>query len=293
VIDPTTSPFFQSGFFLIAGPCVLEDPRLHEEVAEVLRQVRQELLIPVIFKASFDKANRSRHGAHRGPGLERGLELLAQVRTDEHLPVLTDVHRPEQTERVAEVCDVLQIPAALCRQTDLLVAAAQTGRALNLKKGQWVSVQEMQGAVGKVVSATGRSGSVAVTERGTFFGYHDVVVDMRNIPYMRDACGVPVIFDASHTVQRPAAGRDGAAAGDSQYIRPLARAAVASGADGLYIEVHPKPWLAPVDGASMLPLGQLVPLMHEVMAIRRALVEEGVVVALIQQGKNAPSEVGP
>jgi len=283
VIDPTESPFFQGGgFFLIAGPCVLENEEVHAEIAAVLRQVRRELCIPVIFKASFDKANRATWDGYRGPGIEAGLELLEQIRTDQDLPVLTDIHRPEQAECVAQVCDILQIPAAMCRQTDLLLAAAHTGRALNLKKGQWVSVNEMQGAVAKCIGARHgpdqliSCGPVAITERGTFFGYGDMVVDMRNIPYMRQWCNVPIIFDATHSVQCPARGASGASGGRPQYIAPLARAAVAAGAEGLFIEVHPRPQKAPSDGACMLPLDQLMPLMREVLAVRETLAQFGV-----------------
>jgi len=266
----TAPPDFFDSFFLIAGPCVLEGSALHEEIAEVLLQIRQELLIPVIFKGSFDKANRSRGDAPRGPLISNGLDYLAQVRELCELPVLTDIHEPWQAQEAAEVCDVLQVPAALCRQTNLITAAAQTGRAVVLKKGQWVGVSEMEGAVGKV-RAVASSPPVAVTERGTFFGYGDLVVDMRNIVKLQQSCHVPVIFDACHVVQRPAQGLRGASAGDSLYIAPLARAAVASGANGLYLEVHPKPLEAPSDGASMLPLDQLLYLMREVMAIREAL----------------------
>ena len=259
-------------FFLIAGPCVLEDAKLHQAVGEVLLQINQELGIPVIFKASFDKANRSRGISPRGPGLERGLDMLAVQHHTTGLPLLTDIHLPNQALLAAEVCDVLQIPAALCRQTDLLDAAAETGRAVNLKKGQWVGASEMQGAVEKVKRcAAPVVPSVAVTERGTFFGYGDLVVDMRNIVKLRDVCATPVIFDATHSVQRPGLGCQGSSGGFREYIAPLALAAVAAGADGLYLEVHPEPANAPSDGACMLALQELLPLMRRVMAVREAV----------------------
>ncbi len=259
------------GFFLIAGPCVLEGDALHQDVTKELLQIQDELC-PVIFKASFDKANRSRTTGVRGPGLEKGLNMLARVKQMTGLPVLTDIHLPDQARPAAEVCDVLQIPAALCRQTDLICAAANTGRPINLKKGQWVSVGEMEGAVHKVLRASpALDAPAAVTERGTFFGYGDLVVDMRNLVKLRDVCEVPVILDATHSVQRPGAGPLGSSAGDREYIAPLARAAAAVGVDGLYLEVHPEPNAAPSDGACMLPLPELIPLMRQVMAIRDAI----------------------
>ena len=245
---------------------------MHLEVGAVLLRVRDELGIPTIFKASFDKANRCRAAAARGPGLQLGLPLLKRLKRQTGLPILTDIHEPEQAQRVVEVCDVLQIPAALCRQTDLLYAAAETGYPVNLKKGQWVSVEEMEGAVDKVRrhSAPAIPG-VAVTERGTFFGYGDLVADMRNIQKIQETCCTPAIFDATHSVQRPGRGGASSSSGDSQYIASLARAAVASGANGLYLEVHPQPSLAPSDGACMLSLEELLPLMRQVAAIKEVL----------------------
>jgi 2-dehydro-3-deoxyphosphooctonate aldolase (KDO 8-P synthase) len=212
----------------------------------------------VIFKASFDKANRSNPGAHRGPGLEEGLAALARVRDATGLPILTDVHMPSHCAAVAEVADVLQIPAFLCRQTDLLLAAGATHRSVNVKKGQWMQPEAMRGAVEKVRGANGMADAdVAVTERGSFFGYGDLVVDMRSFARMRAACGTPVIFDATHSVQRPGLGEGGASGGAREFIPPLLLAGVAAGADGLFLETHPTPDSAPSDGPNMLPLDGL------------------------------------
>jgi 2-dehydro-3-deoxyphosphooctonate aldolase (KDO 8-P synthase) len=225
----------------------------------------------VIFKASFDKANRSNANAARGPGLEEGLAALARVREATGLPVLTDVHLPEQCAVAAQVADVLQIPAFLCRQTDLLFAAGRTGRPVNVKKGQWMQPEAMRGAVNKVRRAGGgEGGQVAVTERGTFFGYGDLVVDMRSFVRMRAACDVPVIFDATHSVQRPGQGVDGASGGAREFIPPLALAAVAAGADGLFMETHPDPDNAPSDGPNMVPLAELDALVDQLLAVREA-----------------------
>ena len=260
------------GFTLVSGPCVLEDPELNLAVAGEVRAAAREAGMRAVFKASFDKANRSRLRSHRGPGLERGLELLADVRRRTGLPVLTDVHEAHQVEAVAEVADILQIPAFLCRQTSLLVAAGGTGRAVNIKKGQWMPPGAMAGAVEKVRS--GGAAEVAVTERGTAHGYGDLVVDMRSFALVREAAGVPVIFDGTHSVQRPGAARDGSTGGAPEHIRPLVRAAVAAGCDGLFLEAHPDPAAAPSDGSNMLPLGELRPLLREVAAVRRALAPE-------------------
>ena len=255
-------------FFLIAGPCVLEDDALNLRVAEALVRLSAELELPVIYKASFDKANRSKAGAARGPGLDEGLQRLERVKGATGLPVLTDVHEPEQARAAADVCDVLQIPAFLSRQTDLVVAAAATGRAVNIKKGQWMAPEEMAGAVAKARAAGAEA--VAVTERGTFLGYGDLVVDMRSFERMRAATGAPAVFDGTHSVQRP--GRaDGASGGDREYIPLLVRAAAAAGADGLFLETHPEPARAPSDSTNMLPLDQLGGLLREVLAIRAAL----------------------
>ena len=242
--------------FLIAGPCVLERDELQLRVAEHLARLAEQVPGGIIFKASFDKANRSNPGAARGPGLDEGLAALARVRDASGLPILTDVHLPEQCAPAAEVVDVLQIPAFLCRQTDLLVAAGATGKPVNVKKGQWMHPEGMAGAVAKVRGA-GAAGEIAVTERGTFFGYGDLVVDMRSFTRMRESCAAPVIFDGTHSVQRPGQGVGGASGGAREFIPPLTLAAVAAGADGLFIETHPDPDHAPSDGPNMLPLPAL------------------------------------
>jgi 2-dehydro-3-deoxyphosphooctonate aldolase (KDO 8-P synthase) len=245
---------------------VLEDDALNLRVAEHLARLAERVPGGIIFKASFDKANRSNAGAHRGPGLEEGLAALARVRAATGLPILTDVHLPDQCAPSAEVVDVLQIPAFLCRQTDLLVAAGATGKAVNVKKGQWMHPEGMQGAVDKVRQA-GPTSDVAVTERGSFFGYGDLVVDMRSFSRMRAACDAPVIFDATHSVQQPGKGVGGSSGGAREFIPPLAMAAVAAGADGLFMETHPNPDQAPSDGPNMVPLDQLDALVQRTIDI--------------------------
>jgi 2-dehydro-3-deoxyphosphooctonate aldolase (KDO 8-P synthase) len=255
------------GFFLIAGPCLLENDELNLRVADALASLSSALSLPVIFKSSFDKANRSKAGAARGPGLEEGLRRLERVKSASGLPVLTDIHEVHHATAAAQVCDVLQIPAFLSRQTDLVEAAARSGAAVNIKKGQWMAPEEMAGAVAKA-KAAGAS-ALAVTERGTFFGYGDLVVDMRGFTRMREATGVPVVFDGTHSVQRP--GRaEGASGGDPRYIPMLVRAAAAAGADALFLEVHPEPQTAPSDSTNMLRLDALRPLLESVLAIRSA-----------------------
>ncbi len=246
--------------FLIAGPCVLETDELNLRVGETLARMAEKIPGGIIYKASFDKANRSNRGAARGPGLDAGLAALDRVRSETGLRILTDVHEPGQCAAVAAVVDVLQIPAFLCRQTDLLNAAGATGKAVNVKKGQWLQPEGMRGAVQKVRGGDHektRSRDVAVTERGTFFGYGDLVVDMRSFTRLREACGAPVIFDATHSVQKPVMGADGASGGAREFVPTLALAAVAAGAQGLFIETHPDPSCAPSDGPNMLPLDEL------------------------------------
>jgi 2-dehydro-3-deoxyphosphooctonate aldolase (KDO 8-P synthase) len=254
--------FRRDALFLIAGPCQLEDDALNLRVAEHLARLADKVPGGIIYKASFDKANRSNPGATRGPGLERGLAALERVRKASGLPVLTDVHLPEQCGPAGEVVDVLQIPAFLCRQTDLLMAAGATGKPVNVKKGQWLHPEGMRGAVEKVrvgFSGAGRTGTpeVAATERGTFFGYGDLVVDYRAFARMRAACNAPVIFDATHSVQQPGRGEGGASGGAREYIPSLTLAACAVGVDGLFMETHPDPTNAPSDGPNMMPLDQL------------------------------------
>ena len=261
----------RDAFFLIAGPCVVENDALHLRVAERLARLAERVPGGVIFKASFDKANRSNADAPRGPGLEEGLAALERVKAASGLPVLTDVHLPEQCATVAQVVDVLQIPAFLCRQTDLLEAAGATGKAVNVKKGQWMHPEGMGGALAKVRGArpSACGDDVAVTERGTFFGYGDLVVDMRSFQRMRAACDAPTIFDGTHSVQRPGQGVGGASGGAREFIPALTLAAVAAGADGLFLETHPTPDTAPSDGPNMLPLDQLDELVERAVEIWR------------------------
>ncbi|HET7229944.1 MAG TPA: 3-deoxy-8-phosphooctulonate synthase [Longimicrobium sp.] len=267
---PEVAKLFRIGapFWIIAGPCVLESDALNLTIAEALARISDDLGLPVIFKASFDKANRSSPGSPRGPGVDEGLEKLARVRAETGLPLLTDVHLPGQCAPVAEVVDVLQIPAFLCRQTDLLVAAGATGKPVNVKKGQWMGPAEMKGAANKV-RAAGASG-VAVTERGTFFGYGNLVVDMRSFALMRQACEAPAIFDGTHSVQRPGEGA-GVSGGEPGHIPALVRAAVAAGADALFLETHPEPAKGLSDTTNMLPLARLRPLLEQVLEIRAAV----------------------
>jgi 2-dehydro-3-deoxyphosphooctonate aldolase (KDO 8-P synthase) len=240
---------------LIAGPCVVEPGDVLPRVAETLAAIGAARGIPVCFKASFDKANRARGDAPRGPGLEEGLRALERVRAATGLPVLTDIHEPAHAAAAAEVVDVLQIPAFLCRQTDLLVAAGRTGRPVNVKKGQWMQPEAMAGAVEKV--RAGGSADVAVTERGSFFGYGDLVVDMRSFGRIRAAAGVPVLFDATHAVQQPGQGAAGSSGGQREHIPALLAAAAVAGADGFFLETHPDPPRALSDAATQWPLDRL------------------------------------
>ncbi len=253
---------------------MLESDSLNLRVGEHLARLAESVPGGIVYKASFDKANRSNAGAHRGPGLDEGLAALARVRDATGLPILTDVHLPEQCAPAAEIVDVLQIPAFLCRQTDLLIAAGSTNASVNVKKGQWLHPEGMRGAVDKVRSARQSAGNQqaasnreAVTERGTFFGYGDLVVDMRSFARMRAACDAPVIFDATHSVQRPGQGVGGASGGAREFIPPLALAATAAGADGLFMETHPDPDNAPSDGPNMIPLDQLDDLVKRLVDI--------------------------
>jgi len=272
-MDSARELFRQRGrFFLIAGPCVLEEDSTNIQIAEGIARIASDLGVPVVFKASFDKANRSSASSPRGPGLDRGLSQLARVREETGLPLLTDVHETDQCTAVGEVVDVLQIPAFLCRQTDLILAAGATGRPLNIKKGQWMAPAEMAGAVQKAREA-GADG-VALTDRGTFFGYGNLVVDMRSFLQLQTLTDGPVIFDGTHAVQRPGAGQ-GTSGGDPQYIPALARAAVAAGADALFLEVHPNPPSAHSDGTNMLPLDHLRTLVEQAIAIREVTTRPG------------------
>ena len=251
---------------MIAGPCVVEDDALNIRVAKELQRLSPLIPGGIVFKASFDKANRSNRDAARGPGVEEGLAALRRVKESTGMPVITDVHLPDQCAEAATVVDALQIPAFLCRQTDLLQAAGATGRPVNIKKGQWLQPEGMRGAVDKVRGA-GNKSEIAVTERGTFFGYGDLVVDMRGFVRMRDATGCPAIFDATHSVQRPGLGEGGASGGAREFIPPLALAAVAAGANGVFLETHPDPDNAPSDGPNMLRLSEMESLLQRLVAV--------------------------
>jgi 2-dehydro-3-deoxyphosphooctonate aldolase (KDO 8-P synthase) len=248
---------------VIAGPCVIESEAHAVGTARALQAIAGEAGLPLVFKASFDKANRTSIDAFRGPGLAEGLRVLGRVKAETALPILTDIHEPGQAAPAAEVADVLQIPAFLCRQTDLLVAAARTGRAVNIKKGQFLAPKDVRHAVRKVTGSG--NPDVFVTERGTSFGYNNLVVDMRAFPIMR-ALGVPVVFDVTHSLQLPGAG-DGVTAGLAEYIAPLARAGVGAGVDGVFLEVHEEPSRAKSDAQNALRLDALAPLLRQLKAI--------------------------
>ena len=252
----------QGGFTLIAGPCVIESAEHCHFLAEQIRQVAGDF----IFKASFDKANRSSIHSYRGPGMKEGLAILASIRA-KGIPVLTDIHEAGQADAAAEAVDVLQIPAFLCRQTDLLVAAGRTGKCVNVKKGQFVSPADMRNVVEKIRS-TGNN-NIVLTERGSSFGYNNLVVDMRGLQVMSEM-GVPVVFDATHSVQTPG-GQGDKSGGNPEFIPTLARAATAAGVDGIFIETHENPAKALSDGANALPLGQLGSLWYRLQKIRAAI----------------------
>ncbi len=255
--------------FLIAGPCVVESEAHAMKMAEAISRISRQLGVPYIFKASYDKANRTSATSHRGPGVEEGLRVLGRVRSEFGLPVLTDVHETTQVRAAAEVADVLQIPAFLCRQTDLIVEAARTNRAVNIKKGQFLAPHDMRNAIAKVTSQDNRR--VIITERGTSFGYNNLVVDFRGLPIMR-GFGYPVVYDITHSLQRPG-GLGTATGGDAELIEYMARAGVACGVDGVFMEVHDNPAAALSDGPNSLPLERLAPLLETLKAIH-ALVKD-------------------
>lgn len=254
---------------LIAGPCVIENLEHSLRTAAALREIAARLGIGLVFKASYDKANRTSVNSFRGPGIEAGLEILARVKAETGLPVLSDIHDLSQVTPAAEVLDVLQIPAFLCRQTDLLAAAGATGKVVNIKKGQFLAPWDMKNAVGKLESAGNRN--ILLTERGASFGYNNLVVDMRSLPIMRET-GCPVIFDATHAVQLPG-GSGTSSAGQRQFVGALSRAAVGAGIDGLFWEVHEDPDRALCDGPNSLPLDQVEAQLRQVLAID-AIVKE-------------------
>jgi 2-dehydro-3-deoxyphosphooctonate aldolase (KDO 8-P synthase) len=253
--------------FVIAGPCVIENEQVVMETAAALQQLGERLKIPIVFKSSYDKANRTAIDAYRGPGLIAGLKLLLEVKARFGLPLLSDVHHPEEVEAAAEVLDILQIPAFLCRQTDLVVAAARTGKVVNVKKGQFLSPWDMGNIVKKIESAGNHN--ILLTERGASFGYNNLVTDMRSIPIMQ-RYGYPVIFDATHSVQLPG-GQGTSSGGQREFIPTLTRAAVAAGCDGLFMEVHPNPERALSDGPTQVPLSELEGLLRQVKAIEAAM----------------------
>lgn len=255
-------------FFLLAGPCVIEGEEMALEIAETLRNVTEELNIPYVFKGSYRKANRSRIDSFTGIGDEKALRILRKVGETFNIPVVTDIHSPEEARMAAEYVDILQIPAFLCRQTELLIAAATTGKLVNIKKGQFLSPSSMKFACQKVRESG--NDNIAVTERGTFFGYGDLVVDMRGIPIMREECGCPVIMDITHSLQQPN-GADGVSGGLPGLISTIAKSGLAAGADGIFMETHQKPAVAKSDGANMLPLSKAPDLLRKLTELKMVL----------------------
>ncbi len=253
----------------IGGPCVLETADITRRVVETLGNLCAKLGLSYVFKASFDKANRTSLDSFRGPGLEKGLEILAAVRNEFQVPVISDIHEPSQAAVAAEVLDIIQVPAFLCRQTDLLTAISKTGKPVNVKKGQFVSPWDMKNAVNKI-QGSGTS-QVMLVERGATFGYNNLVVDMRSLPIMR-SFGCPVIYDATHSVQLPG-GAGTSSGGQREFIKPLARAAVAAGIDGLFMEIHPTPETALCDGANSMPLDEMAPFLKTLVNIHLAAQE--------------------
>jgi 2-dehydro-3-deoxyphosphooctonate aldolase (KDO 8-P synthase) len=255
--------------FVIAGPCVIENEKMVLQIAHALADICDDLDLPLIFKASYDKANRTARDSFRGPGLKRGLAILKKVKRQFGLPILTDVHEIAHCQPVAEVADVLQIPAFLCRQTDLIQAAARTKRCVNVKKGQFLAPWDMRNVIAKITAVGGRK--ILLTERGSSFGYNNLVADMRSLPLLREL-GWPVVFDATHSVQMPGGGPSGKiTGGDRRMALVLARAAVAAGCDGIFLETHPHPDRARSDAANQLPLGDVKVLLKTLRDIRAAV----------------------
>jgi len=267
VVNPKVKVGGSNPLFLIAGPCVIESAEHTRAMAKALKTAADKLGIPFIFKASYDKANRSSLQSFRGPGLKQGLEILRAIKAELGIAVLSDVHDANQVSKAADVLDVIQIPAFLCRQTDLVLEAAGTGKPLNIKKGQFLAPTDMRHVLDKALSRG--NDRIILTERGTSFGYHNLVVDMRSIPVMK-AWGFPVVLDASHGVQKPG-GQGSASGGDSEFIPALARAGVAAGVDGVFLEVHDNPPLALSDASNSLRLGDLQSLWPVLARIRRAV----------------------
>jgi 2-dehydro-3-deoxyphosphooctonate aldolase (KDO 8-P synthase) len=252
-------------FFLIAGPCVIESYETCFSIAAHLKEITEKLKIPFIFKASFDKANRTSIDAFRGPGFEEGLDILNRIKRKLKVPVISDIHLPDQAEKAAQVLDIIQIPAFLCRQTDLTLAACNTGRPVNIKKGQFLSPFECKNIIKKATSLGNHD--ISITERGVCFGYNNLVVDFRSIHILNEM-QVPVIFDATHSVQLPGGASD-SSAGESKFVPTLSKAAIAAGAHGLFIETHPEPEKALCDGPNSMPLDGMEPLLKTLLAIRK------------------------
>lgn len=252
-------------FFLIAGPCVIENYDTCFSIAQHLKKITEKLGIPFIFKASFDKANRTSIDAFRGPGFKEGLEILNQIKRKLKIPIISDIHLPDQAEKAAEVLDIIQIPAFLCRQTDLILAACRTGLPVNIKKGQFLSPFECKNIISKATAFGNHD--ISITERGSCFGYNNLVVDFRSVHILTEM-GVPVIFDATHSVQLPGGASD-SSAGESKFVPTLSKAAIAAGAHGLFIETHPEPEKALCDGPNSMPLDQMESLLKTLLAIRK------------------------
>lgn len=252
---------------LIAGPCVIESEDQIRKTVEGLKEITSEMNIPFIFKSSYDKANRTSIKSYRGPGLEKGLEILEKVKGEFDIPILIDVHRIEEVELVSKVADILQVPAFLCRQTDLIISIARTGKPVNVKKGQFLAPWDMKNVIEKIESTGNKN--ILLTERGSCFGYNNLVVDMKSLPIMR-SFGYPVVFDATHSVQKPG-GRGTATGGEREYVPFLAQAAVATGIDGLFLEVHPDPEEALSDGPNMIGLNRVRELLEKLIRIDRII----------------------
>ena len=262
-LTPATPPVF----FLIAGPCVIEDYETCFTIARDLKEISTRLGIPYIFKASWDKANRTSIHSFRGPGFDKGLDMLHRIKTELDLPVISDIHLPDQATKAGQVLDAIQIPAFLCRQTDLILSACQTGKPVNIKKGQFLSPHECRNILTKAQS-TGNE-NLAITERGTSFGYNNLVVDFRSIQILKEM-GVPVIFDATHSVQLPGGGLE-SSTGERQFVPTLSKAAIAAGANGIFMETHPDPDKALCDGPNSMPLDQMETLLSTLLAIKKAV----------------------
>lgn len=264
-VSLTSGP--QPVFFLISGPCVIENYEITYQTASQLKQITHALKIPFIFKASFDKANRTSVNSFRGPGFEAGLDILKTIKQALDIKIISDIHLPDQARKASDALDVIQIPAFLCRQTDLILAACETGKPVNIKKGQFLSPREC----GNILNKTKETGNphICITERGSSFGYNNLVVDFRAVPIIK-GMGVPVVFDATHSVQLPGGAQD-SSAGERQFAPTLAKAAIAAGADGLFIETHPDPEKALCDGPNSMPLMEMETLLSTLFAIKQAV----------------------